>query len=80
MSLKSRLALLSMFAALSLPQPEARSIRRLRQNKSMRDLHLAEIERKKANGMKEFFYGEKSVWALNKENADRKAKKLNYLQ
>jgi len=28
---------------------------------------------------KEFFYGENSVWALNKKNADRKAKSKGYL-
>lgn len=30
-------------------------------------------------GLKEFFYGENSVWALNKKNADRKARKKGYL-
>jgi hypothetical protein len=39
----------------------------------------AEIERNKSNGLKEFFYGENSVWAINQKNADKKAKKLNYL-
>ena len=34
---------------------------------------------KKANGLTEFKYGDKSVWALNKKNADRKAKAKGYL-
>ena len=39
-----------------------------------------EIERNKANGLKIFSYGEdKYVWALNQENADRKARSKNWL-
>ncbi len=30
-------------------------------------------------GLKQFFYGEDSVWALNQENANRKAKKKGFL-
>ena len=33
----------------------------------------------KNNGLTEFKYGDKSVWALNKKNADRKAKAKGYL-
>lgn len=43
-----------------------------------RRLRDAELERKEKNGLKEFDYPEGSVWALNKKNADRKAKKLGY--
>lgn len=32
-----------------------------------RRLVKAEIERNKANGLKEFFYGENSVWAINQK-------------
>lgn len=40
----------------------------------------AKIRNAKAQGLTEFFYGEnKSLWALNKKNADRKARKLNWL-
>ena len=42
-------------------------------------LAKAEIERNKANGLKEFFYGENSVWALNQKNADRKARSKHWL-
>lgn len=38
-------------------------------------LAKAQIERYKANGLTEFFYGENSLWALNKKSADKKAKK-----
>ena len=33
----------------------------------------------KRRGLTEFKYGDKSVWALNKKNADRKAKAKGYL-
>jgi hypothetical protein len=39
----------------------------------------AEIERCKAKGLKEFFYGENSVFALNQKSADKKAKKQNLI-
>lgn len=42
-------------------------------------LAKAEIERNKANGLKEFFYGENSVWALNQKNADKKARSKHWL-
>lgn len=42
-------------------------------------LAKAEIERNKANGLKEFFYGENSVWSINQKNADRKARRKHWL-
>lgn len=42
-------------------------------------LAKAEIERNKANGLQEFFYGENSLWALNKKVADKKAAKRNWI-
>jgi hypothetical protein len=42
-------------------------------------LTKAEIERNKANGLKEFFYGENSLWALNQKNADKKARSKHWL-
>ena len=45
----------------------------------MRRLARAEIERNKANGLTEFFYGENSVWAINQKNADKKAKIKGYI-
>ena len=44
-----------------------------------RRLAKAEIERNKANGLKEFFYGENSVWAINQKNADKKARSKHWL-
>ena len=34
----------------------------------------AKIKSNKSKGLKEFFYGEISVWAINQKNADKKAK------
>jgi hypothetical protein len=42
-------------------------------------LSIAEIKCNKANGLKEFIYGENSLWALNKRNADRKAKAKGWI-
>jgi hypothetical protein len=42
-------------------------------------LQVAERERNKRNGLKMFYYGDNHVWALNKKNADKKAKKKGYL-
>jgi len=42
-------------------------------------LAKAEIERYKAQGLTEFFYGENSLWALNQKSADRKARQRHWL-
>jgi|GEM_PF-1849935 len=55
---------------------------RMREKKRerMREIEsLSKIERNIANGLKEFFYGENSVWAINKKNADRKARNNHWL-
>lgn len=44
-----------------------------------RRIAKAENERAKYNGLKEFFYGENSVWAINQKNADRKARNKHWL-
>jgi len=44
-----------------------------------RRLVNSEIENKKTQGLKEFFYGENSLFALNKKNADRKAKAKGWI-
>ena len=33
----------------------------------------------KSKGLKKFQYGENQLWAINKKNADRKARYLNWL-
>lgn len=40
---------------------------------------IAERKRNERNGLTEFKYGTESVWALNRKNADRKAKRKGYL-
>lgn len=40
---------------------------------------LTEDELAPSKGLKKFFFGENYVWAINEKNANRKAKKLNYL-
>lgn len=42
-------------------------------------LAKAEIEMAKANGLKEFFYGENILYAINQKNADRKARSKHWL-
>lgn len=37
------------------------------------------IETQKSNGLKEFTYGEHTILALNKKNADKKAKKNGWI-
>jgi hypothetical protein len=33
----------------------------------------------RAKGLKKFFYGDNSLWAINQKNADRKARSLKWL-
>lgn len=44
-----------------------------------RRLDKAKRERYKAQGLREFYYGENSLWALNQKSADKKARKRNWL-
>jgi len=37
------------------------------------------LERLKKQGVKEYFYGDKVIYARNKKNADRKSRKKGYL-
>jgi hypothetical protein len=39
----------------------------------------SEIEIAKSNGLKQFFFGENSLYALNKKNAEKKAKKKGWI-
>lgn len=85
MSIKRQLGMMSMFAALAMAGTE--TPHGMRENiepketdeERKRRLAKAEIERNKANGLKEFFYGENSLWALNKKNADKKARSKHWL-
>lgn len=42
-------------------------------------LDEAERARYTAQGLTQFFYGVDYVWALNKKNADKKARKMGYI-
>jgi hypothetical protein len=84
MSINSKLGMMSMFAALAMMGTETPNRTREYEPKETdeerkRRLAKAEIERNKANGLKEFFYGENSVWAINQKNADKKARSKHWL-
>ena len=38
-----------------------------------------DADRNKMKGLKEFYYGENSVWAINQKNADKKAIKAGFI-
>ncbi|MFA5300882.1 MAG: hypothetical protein WC389_22045 [Lutibacter sp.] len=73
MSKMRKLAMLTALAVMAspvinitdLPEPEIK----------VRD----EDEFNRTKGLKKFFYGENSLWAINQKNADRKARSLNWL-
>ena len=44
-----------------------------------RNLDREKQEQARANGLTEFQYGANKLWALNKKNADRKAKKMGWI-
>lgn len=83
--MKSKLGMMSMFAALAMMGTETphvmREYQEPKESEEERKLRLAkaEIERYKAQGLTEFFYGENSLWALNQKSADKKARKRHWL-
>ena len=83
--MKSKLDMMSMFAYLAMMGIETpRGHREYTEptetdEERKRRIAKAEIERNKANGLKEFFYGENSVWAINQKNADKKARSKHWL-
>lgn len=42
-------------------------------------LNQAEIRRNLERGLKEYIYGQNSLWALNQKSADKKARKRNWI-
>lgn len=60
-----------MYAATASPHLENTSEFRPKKNKKLKKII--------PKGLKEFFYGENSLYALNQKNADRKARKKGYL-
>lgn len=83
--MKSKLGMISMFAAWAMMGTETphgmREYREPKESEEERKLRLAKAEREryKAQGLKEFFYGENSLWALNQKSADRKARQRHWL-
>lgn len=76
---------MSMFAALAMLETETphghREYTEPKESEKERKRRLdkAEIERYKTQGLKEFFYGKNSLWALNQKSADRKARRQHWL-
>lgn len=85
MNTKTKLGLISMFSSLALMGFDSpHGMRENRQPKETDEerksrLAKAQIERYKAQGLTEFFYGDNSLWALNEKSADRKARKRNWI-
>ena len=83
--MKSKLGMMSMFAAMAMMGTETPRREREYQEPKETDeerkhrIAKAEIERAKANGLKEFFYGKNSLYALNQKNADKKARSKHWL-
>lgn len=83
--MKSKSGMMCMFAAMAMIGTETPNRKReYREPKETdeerkRRIAKAEIERAKANGLKEFFYGENNLYALNQKNANRKARSKHWL-
>lgn len=73
MSKLKSLAILSTMMALSGNSPYLERIEK-EPKKQLTDDEIAERK-----GLKQFFYGENYVWALNQKNADRKARNLGFV-
>ena len=71
MNNKANKVLAFMATAMAIGEPQ---YQRLSERKAIKPLKV----KKPQKGHREFFYGENSVWALNQDNADRKAEKLGY--
>ncbi len=56
-------------------------IKRLKRDAEHKKRILAqqEADRNKAKGLRQFFYGPNSLWALNQKSADKKAKRNNWI-
>jgi len=69
--MKNKLRLLSMFSAMAMmgsetPQRNYKTIKpKETEEERKKRIEKVKVERNKANGLKQFFYGENSVWANN---------------
>lgn len=84
MGMKRTHALMTMFAAMAMSADNSfmkhREYKEEFTDEEKAELKaIAERERNKRNGLTEFEYELGSVWALNRKNADRKARKKGYL-
>lgn len=85
MGMKGKLGMIGMLSTLALvfsetPKSNREYIEPKETDEERKDrMFKAEIENKKTKGLKEFFYGENSLFALNKKNADRKAKSNGWI-
>jgi predicted transglutaminase-like cysteine proteinase len=84
MGMKKTHALMTMFAAMAMSADnsfmERREYKEELTDEEQAELKaIAERKRNERNGLTEFKYGTESVWALNRKNADRKAKRKGYL-
>jgi hypothetical protein len=82
-SMKSMLGMYAMAAAMAGGIQTPSSFRYVdpRETEEERQLRLirSKIRRNEKNGLKEFFYGDNSLWARDQKNADRKAKNKNWV-
>lgn len=83
--MKSMLGLSLMMASLSMANhnhsPQIRDEYLPKEIEEQKKKRQKAIDKKinEAKGLKEFFYGENSVWAINQKNADRKARSKHWL-
>lgn len=80
--MKNKLGMISMLAAFAMSGTDGMGeYREPKETDEERKARLAKAEREryKAQGLKEFFYGENSLWALNQKSADKKARKRGWL-
>ena len=79
--MKSKLGMMSMFATMAMMGTETphREETTETDEEKKRRLAKSEIEQNKAKGLKEFFYGENSIWAINQKNANKKARIKHWL-
>ena len=84
-SMRTMLGMYATFAmALSTTTPpnwKEERVRKPKETDEQRNARLEKekIERYKSKGLNQFFYGENSLYALNKKSADRKAKNNKWI-
>jgi len=72
--------IMSMFAASNINDTKSslhykRGFKRVKEDSSASFNLIDEEKRNKRKGLKPFIYGNKTIYAINKKNADKKAKK-----